>query len=200
MVTFRSASTPPRAEMLQRFVNETDIDVIMLAGRYTLLEQGAATELLPACLEHDVAVVNVGVFNSGLLSKNRPAADATYNYKAAPRELLDRANQLADICLAHGATLPAAAVAFPYQHPAVTRVVLGMRTPEQVQQNLDLVAHVIAHVSSSGRALVGLIDWATSGEERRLYASPEARTEAIAALAALPREELLAEVRDRLRQ
>jgi maleylpyruvate isomerase len=57
-------------------------------------------------------------------------------------------------------------------------------------------AHVIAHVASSGRALVGLIDWATSGEERQLYASPEARAEAIAALAALPREELLAEVRD----
>ena len=57
-------------------------------------------------------------------------------------------------------------------------------------------AHVIAHVASSGRALVGLIDWATSGEERQLYASPEARSQAIAALAALPREELLAEVRD----
>ncbi|WP_350224860.1 aldo/keto reductase [Arthrobacter sp. fls2-241-R2A-200] len=90
-----------------------------------------------------MAVVNVGVFNSGLLSKNRPAADATYNYEAAPRELLDRANQLADICLAHGTTLPAAVVAFPYQHPAVTSVVLGMRTPEQVQQNLDLVARSI---------------------------------------------------------
>lgn len=57
-------------------------------------------------------------------------------------------------------------------------------------------AHVIAHVASSGRALVGLIDWATSGEERQLYASPEARSQAIAALAALPREELLSEVRD----
>ncbi|MDQ0767336.1 maleylpyruvate isomerase [Pseudarthrobacter defluvii] len=57
-------------------------------------------------------------------------------------------------------------------------------------------AEVIAHVASSGRALVGLIDWATSGEERQLYASPEARAEAIAALAAMPREELLAEVRD----
>ena len=57
-------------------------------------------------------------------------------------------------------------------------------------------AHVIAHVASSGRALVGLIDWAVSGEERQLYASREARSEAIAALAALPREELLAEVRE----
>jgi D-threo-aldose 1-dehydrogenase len=132
-----------QAEMLHRFVTETDINAIMLAGRYTLLEQGAADELLPACLEREVAVVNVGVFNSGLLSKSRPAADATYNYQSAPRELLDRANQLAEICEAHGTTLPAAAVAFPYQHPAVTSVVLGMRTPAQVQQNLDLISQTV---------------------------------------------------------
>jgi D-threo-aldose 1-dehydrogenase len=132
-----------QAGMLQRFVTETDIDVIMLAGRYTLLEQGAARDLLPACLERDVAVVNVGVFNSGLLSKNRPESGATYNYEAASRELLDRANRLARICESHGTTLPAAALAYPYQHPAVTSVVLGMRTKEQVTQNLDLAAQSV---------------------------------------------------------
>jgi D-threo-aldose 1-dehydrogenase len=132
-----------QAEMLHRFVTETDIDVVMLAGRYTLLEQGAALDLLPACLERDVAVVNVGVFNSGLLSKNRPASGATYNYESAPQDLLDKASRLAEICESHGTTLPAAAVAYPYQHPAVTSVVLGMRTPEQVKQNLDLAAQSV---------------------------------------------------------
>ncbi|MBP1232997.1 D-threo-aldose 1-dehydrogenase [Arthrobacter sp. PvP102] len=132
-----------QAEMLHRFVAETDIDVIMLAGRYTLLEQGAARDLLPACLERGVAVVNVGVFNSGLLSKNRPVPGATYNYEAASRELLDRANRLARICESHGTTLPTAALAYPYQHPAVSSVVLGMRTPEQVTQNLDLAAQSV---------------------------------------------------------
>ena len=130
--------------MLHRFVTETDIDVVMLAGRYTLLEQGAAQDLLPACLERGVGVVNVGVFNSGLLSKERPAADATYNYAPAPQELLDRANLLADICESHGTTLPAAALHYPYQHPAVTSVVLGMRTPAQVKQNLDLAAQAVS--------------------------------------------------------
>lgn len=130
-----------QSEMLHRFVAETDIDVVMLAGRYTLLEQGAAQELLPACLERGVGVVNVGVFNSGLLSKERPAANATYNYAPAPQELLDKANLLADICASHGTTLPAAALHFPYGHPAVTSVVLGMRTPDQVKHNLDLAAH-----------------------------------------------------------
>ena len=132
-----------QSEMLHRFVSETDIDVVMLAGRYTLLEQGAATGLLPTCLERGVGVVNVGVFNSGLLSKERPAAGATYNYAPAPKELLDKANLLADICESHGTTLPAAALKYPYQHPAVTSVVLGMRTPAQVKQNLDLAAQSV---------------------------------------------------------
>ena len=129
--------------MLHRFVTETDIDVVMLAGRYTLLEQGAAQDLLPACIERGVGVVNVGVCNSGLLSKERPAANATYNYAPAPQDLLDRANLLADICELHGTTLPAAALQYPYQHPAVTSVVLGMRTPAQVQQNLDLASQKV---------------------------------------------------------
>jgi D-threo-aldose 1-dehydrogenase len=132
-----------QSEMLQRFVTETDIDVVMLAGRYTLLEQGAATDLLPACLEREVGVVNVGVFNSGLLSKERPASDATYNYEPAPKELLDKANLLADICHSHGTTLPAAALKYPARHPAVTSVVLGMRTPAQVKQNLDLAGQSV---------------------------------------------------------
>lgn len=131
------------SQMLHRFVTETDIDVVMLAGRYTLLEQGAAADLLPACEKHEVGVVNVGIFNSGLLSKERPASNATYNYAPAPQELLDRANLLADICDSHGTTLPAAALQYPYRHPAVTSVVLGMRTPEQVKQNLDLAAQTV---------------------------------------------------------
>ncbi|MFN3924981.1 MAG: aldo/keto reductase, partial [Pseudarthrobacter sp.] len=132
-----------QSQMLHRFVNETDIDVVMLAGRYTLLEQGAAADLLPACEKREVGVVNVGIFNSGLLSKERPASNATYNYAPAPQGLLDRANLLADICESHGTTLPAAALQYPYQHPAVTGVVLGMRTPEQVKQNLDLAAQTV---------------------------------------------------------
>ena len=132
-----------QSRMLHRFVTETDIDVVMLAGRYTLLEQGAADDLLPACLERKVGVVNVGVFNSGLLSKDRPAGNATYNYSPAPEELLRRANLLADICEAHGTTLPAAALKYPFRHPAVTSVVLGMRTPEQVKRNLELAAQAV---------------------------------------------------------
>lgn len=127
-----------QAEMLHRFVTEADLDLVMLAGRYTLLDQNALDGLMPACLERNVEIVNVGIFNSGLLSKNRPEPGATYNYTPASQDLLARANLLADICEAHGTTLPAAAIAFAARHPAVTSVVLGMRTPAQVHRNTVL--------------------------------------------------------------
>jgi D-threo-aldose 1-dehydrogenase len=133
-----------QSAMLTRFVAETDIDVVMLAGRYTLLDQGAAEDLLPACIDRDVAVVDVGVFNSGLLSTNRPGTGATYDYHQAPEHLVEKANRLAGICERHGTTLPAAAVRFPFRHPAVTGVVLGMRTAEQVERNLDLMARPVS--------------------------------------------------------
>ena len=69
--------------MLAEFVRNTDLDVVMLAGRYTLLDQGALAELLPLCAQRGVSMVAAGVFNSGLLARDRPAPDATYDY--APR-------------------------------------------------------------------------------------------------------------------
>lgn len=132
-----------QTEMLCRFVTETDVDIVMLAGRYTLLEQGASSELIPACLERGVGIVAVGVFNSGLLSQDRPAPDATYNYEPAPAGLIARATRLAEICEAHGTTLPAAAIAFPLQSPAVVNVTLGMRTGDHVHRNVDLAAQAV---------------------------------------------------------
>lgn len=112
-------------------------DVAMVAGRYTLLEQGGLATALEPARAHGVAVVVAGVFNSGLLSSPWPADDARYEYQRAPRELIERAQALARVCEDHGTTLPAAAIAFPLQHPAVAGVVLGMRTVGQVDANLD---------------------------------------------------------------
>ena len=75
-----------QAEMLADFVRETDLDVVMLAGRYTLLEQGALDDLLPECERRDVSVIAAGVFNSGLLARARPRENVTYNYEPAPPE------------------------------------------------------------------------------------------------------------------
>lgn len=132
-----------QSAMLERFVREADVDVVMLAGRFTLLEQSGARSLITACRERGVGIVNVGVFNSGILSTDRPGPDAAYNYSSAPPAVVKRAQALADLAEQHGISLPAAAVAFPYREPAVAAVVLGMRTAGQVEQDVLLRDTVI---------------------------------------------------------
>ncbi len=106
----------------------------MLAGRYTLLDQEALADLLPACRDRQVEVMAAGVFNSGLLADPRPGA--TYNYQPAPPELLARAQRIQQVCADHGVPLRAAAVQFPLRHPAVTTVCVGTRTAAHVQDTV----------------------------------------------------------------
>jgi D-threo-aldose 1-dehydrogenase len=129
--------------MLARYLRETPADVVMLAGRYTLLDQSALDDLLPTADSLGKSVVAVGVFNSGLLASARPGPDATYDYQQAPSELVERANRIADVCERHGSTLPAAAVAFPLAHPSVVDVTHGMRTAAEVRRNAALLAEPV---------------------------------------------------------
>ena len=133
-----------QSAMLADLVRLTDIDVVMLAGRYTLLEQDALDDLLPACEARGVSVVAAGIFNSGLLARPRPAEDAKYNYGETPHDLIERARAIASVCEQHGTTLPAAAIAFPLAHPAVASVCVGARSPRQIEQNADLHRQSIA--------------------------------------------------------
>ena len=119
-----------QAEMLTRFVRDLDIDVVLVAGRYSLLDQRALAELLPTCAARGTAVVVGGVFNSGLLADPRPGA--TFDYAPAPAELVDRAARLAEVCARHRTPLRAAALAFPFGHPAVTGVLVGARSAAEV--------------------------------------------------------------------
>jgi D-threo-aldose 1-dehydrogenase len=128
-----------QSEILGRFVTETDIDVIMLAGRYTLLEQPAMDNLLPACATRDVSVLNVGVFNSGLLAKDWPDDDAHYEYGGTPEDLLNRARQIATLCKRYGTSLPRASLAFAAAHPTVASVVVGAGRPGHITRNAELV-------------------------------------------------------------
>lgn len=121
--------------LLAELIRRADVDVVMCAGRFTLLDADALQELLPLAVERDVAVVAAGVFNSGLLSTARPAPDAMFDYQPAPPALLARVNAIADICEAHGVTVPDAAIAYVARHPAVVSVVLGARGRSQVMQN-----------------------------------------------------------------
>ncbi|AMM21599.1 aldo/keto reductase [Frondihabitans sp. PAMC 28766] len=125
-----------QTELPARFIRETDVDLVMLAGRYTLLDQSGLDELLPLAEERGVGIVAAGVYNSGLLATDRPTTDAKYDYEDAPEDLVSRAHLLADIAESHGATLPEAAVAFPLRHPSVLSVVLGARDAAQVTSNV----------------------------------------------------------------
>ncbi|NED98179.1 aldo/keto reductase [Phytoactinopolyspora alkaliphila] len=146
-----------QSAMLTRFVRETDVDVVLVAGRYTLLEQGALDDLLPAALERGVTVVAAAVFNSGLLALDRPCPDAKYNYADAPAALVERAHRIADVCESHGVTLPAAALRYPLLHPAVRSVTVGMRTPRQVERNAGLLAQDIPEALWQDLSRAGLI-------------------------------------------
>jgi D-threo-aldose 1-dehydrogenase len=112
------------------------LDVAMLAGRYTLLENGGLQTVLEPALAAGAGIVVVGVYNTGLLSTAWPASDARYDYGQAPPDLIARARQLAVVCERHGTTLPEAAIAFALLHPAVSSVAIGMRSAEQVDSNV----------------------------------------------------------------
>jgi len=118
-----------------RMIRETDLDVVMLAGRWTLLDRSGAP-LLAECAARGVAVVAAAPYNSGLLAQPWPPDDAHFNYGPAGPALLARARALAEVCARHGVDLPTAAAQFPLRHPAVATVVSGMRTAGQVDTTL----------------------------------------------------------------
>ncbi|PQZ50934.1 MULTISPECIES: aldo/keto reductase [unclassified Microbacterium] len=132
-----------QSRMLAEFIRRSDVDVVMVAGRYTLLDRGAEEELLPVAEERGVGVVAAGVYNSGLLSAEVVADDALFDYAPAPRALIDRARALAALAAHHGITLPEAAVQFPLKHPAVVSVVLGTRTSAHVRSSVSRAAKAI---------------------------------------------------------
>ncbi|HKS49485.1 MAG TPA: aldo/keto reductase [Amycolatopsis sp.] len=126
-----------QSAMLSRFVTETDIDCVLVAGRYTLLDREAEKELLPLCAERSVGVIVGGVFNSGVLAD--PGPGATFDYAPVPPEVRRRVTELAGLCDGYDVPLAAAALRFPLRHKAVSSVLVGARTPAEVAEN---VAHL----------------------------------------------------------
>ena len=118
-----------------RLVRETDIDMVLIAGRYSLLDQSAADELLPLALERGVDVIAAGVFNSGILAN--PVKGATYDYMPASDELIARAVRIREVLDGHQVSLTGAAMQFPLQHPAVKSVLVGCRSVDEVAKNIE---------------------------------------------------------------
>ena len=123
-----------------RLIQTGQIDVAMLAGRYTLLEQPAVVDVLPAALLHDVAIVAVGVYNSGILAKPQPDPASTYDYGAIPPDVFARAIRIAAVCDEHGVDLPHAALQFPLRHAAVANVTVGIGRVGHVPSTLRYFA------------------------------------------------------------
>ncbi len=119
---------------LTRIVSAASPDCILLAGRFTLLDQTALGELLPLCEREGVAVVAGGVLNSGVLAD--PSPGARFDYVPASSELLARAQRIAAVCERHGVALPAAALQFPLRHPGVVSVLTGVRSVEELEANV----------------------------------------------------------------
>ncbi|WP_368396658.1 aldo/keto reductase [Streptomyces sclerotialus] len=123
--------------MLTRFLRDTDVDAVLLAGRYTLLDHSGLDAVLPEAAARGRSVVIGGVFNSGLLADPRPGA--TYDYAPAARPVLDRALCLKAVTERHGVPLRAAALRFPFGHPAVASVLVGARSPAEAADAADLL-------------------------------------------------------------
>jgi aryl-alcohol dehydrogenase-like predicted oxidoreductase len=130
-------------EPLERFAEEGEFDVFLLAGRYSLLEQTALDRLFPVMAEKGMSVVAGGVFNSGLLID--PRRGSMYDYAAAPDDVVVKAQRLAMVCGKFGVPLRAAALQFAAAHPLVASVIVGARTVAEIDDTLELCALAIPH-------------------------------------------------------
>jgi D-threo-aldose 1-dehydrogenase len=143
--------------MCLRFARAGDFDCMLLAGRYTLLEQGALAELLPHCTAKGISIILGGPFNSGILAG--PVSEGTWHdYAPAPPALLDRARRIEAVCARHDVPLPAAALQFPLAHPAVASVIPGALSPQQTAQNAAHLRRAIPHELWDELRHQGLLD------------------------------------------
>jgi D-threo-aldose 1-dehydrogenase len=126
-----------QAEMLTRFARAADFDCFLLAGRYTLLDRSAGESLLPTCERKSISIIAGGVYNSGILAD--PRAGAKFNYDDAPARLVAQALRLESVCKALGVPLKAAAIQFPFTHPAVAAVLTGARSVAELDENLAML-------------------------------------------------------------
>ena len=121
-----------------RFARDADPDLFMLAGRYTLLEQGGLADLMPLAHERGFSFLLAGPYNSGILATGA-VPGARYDYKPAPPEILDRVQRIEAVCRRHGVPLKAAAIQFPLGLAQVAAIVPGAVRPEEVGENVELI-------------------------------------------------------------
>ncbi|ABE44139.1 aldo/keto reductase [Polaromonas sp. JS666] len=130
-------------DVVLQVLREADLDVLMLAGRYSLLDHSALPELLPQCVARGVRIALGGVFNSGILATGTRHGAATFNYAPAAGTWVERTARIEAVCEAYGVPLRAAALQFPLAHPAVEIVMLGARQVAEWEDALAMLQHRI---------------------------------------------------------
>jgi D-threo-aldose 1-dehydrogenase len=145
------------AEMCERFVRAGDFDVVLLAGRYSLLEQPALESLLPLAAQKGIGVMLGGIFNSGILATGA-VPGARYNYKEPPPDIVARVSRIEAICRVHRVPLADAALHFALAHPAVATVILGAEKPEEIESNLASLGRPVPGALWSDLKAEGVLD------------------------------------------
>jgi D-threo-aldose 1-dehydrogenase len=145
------------AEMCVRFAQAGSFDTMLLAGRYSLLEQPALTQFLPLAQQQGIAVLLGGVFNSGILATGA-VTGAKYNYRDAPPDIMARVKRIEGVCASHKVALAAASLHFALGHPAVASVVLGAQSPQEVERNVAALSDTVPAALWSDLKAEGLLD------------------------------------------
>lgn len=143
-------------QMPLKFIQRFDLDIVLLAGRYTLLDHTGLSEFLPACVERGVKVTIGGPYNSGILARDL-SKPVTFDYEQAPVHLVEQARKLTEICMAHRVDLKAAALQFVLAHPAVATAVPGAQSVAELEQNIAMVKQDIPAALWSDMRSAGLI-------------------------------------------
>lgn len=123
-------------QVIRDALEETDLDLCMLAGRYSLLDRDAGETFLPLAQARGVALVLAGVYNSGILAAPK-GGRTKFNYADADPAIIAQVEALRGVCDDYGVPLAAAAIRFPMRHPAATCVVIGAKTAAQLKQNVE---------------------------------------------------------------
>jgi D-threo-aldose 1-dehydrogenase len=118
-----------------------DFDCFLIAGRYTLLDQSALEEVLPLCVKKNISVIIGSPYNTGILVD--PGPDSTFDFGPAPPEMIEKAIRMKAVCQKYNVPLPAAAIQFPFAHPAVAQILTGATAPREIEQNARLMQEKI---------------------------------------------------------
>lgn len=144
-------------EVCEALIDKMEMDLILLAGRYTLLEQVGAKNLMERCREHDVRLVIGGVFNSGILATGA-VEGAHYNYQLAPTEIMERVAKIEKVCAHHNVPLVAAALVYPERNDLVASTLIGTAKSSSLTRNMDLLKLSIPEQLWTDLAADGLIE------------------------------------------